>query len=249
MKYKVFDSFIWDQIHKTLDVVLQQDLHPVAAFDADGTLWDTDLGESFFSYLIEKKLVPLPTDPWEHYQAMKMDPGGPQKAYLWLAQILKGIPFTQVQEWSQSSLQHEGPLPYFSDQKKLIELLISKKVSVYIVTASVKWAVEPGAQFLGLSPEQVLGVETEIQDGKITERQKGVITYREGKTEALLKVTGGKKPFLSSGNTMGDWQLLEAATHLRLAVSASPADSRLFRTEQELYRAAKQRSWLTHRFR
>jgi phosphoserine phosphatase len=246
MDYKNYSPAIWDQIHKTLDTILQQDSKPVAAFDADGTLWDTDLGEGFFDYLIAHKLVPLPQDPWEHYEEMKKDPAGPERAYLWLAQILKDVPLDTVLKWSHDAVK-ENPVPFFPEQKKLVELLISKGVNVYIVTASVKWAVDPGSEIVGLSPENVIGIETEVVSGKVTDKQKGIITYKNGKWEALMK-RAHKRPFLASGNTMGDWHLLESATHLRLAVTAARPDDRLFRTEQELQKNAAAQGWITHKF-
>lgn len=246
MDYKKYSTATWDQIHKALDSVLQQDSQPVAAFDADGTLWDTDLGEGFFDYLIGNNLVKLPADPWGHYEEMKKDPAGPEKAYLWLAQILKGIPLDTVLDWSQKSVE-ENPIPFFPEQKKLIALLLSRGVQVYIVTASIKWAVDPGSKIMGLKPENVLGIETEVVNGLVTEKQKGIITYKKGKPDALVK-KAHKRPFLAAGNTMGDWHLLESATHLRLAVSASKPDDRLFKTEYELQKNAQEQGWITHRF-
>jgi phosphoserine phosphatase len=101
---------------------------------------------------------------------------------------------------------------------------------------------------LGLPKDSVIGVETEIQDGIITDQQKGLITYRQGKVDELLTKTNGKKPFFCSGNTMGDFQLLQAATHLSLAVSAASRDDKLFKTELELQENAEKFSWLSHRF-
>src|SRR3954467_5840821 len=70
----------------------------VAAFDADGTLWNTDLGEAFFYYIIKNKLVPLPPDPFAHYNWMK-EHVSHTAAYVWLAQILKEVPLAKVREW------------------------------------------------------------------------------------------------------------------------------------------------------
>src|SRR3954465_9066861 len=69
----------------------------VAAFDADGTLWNTDLGEAFFYYIIKNQLVPLPADPFGHYNWMK-DNVSHTAAYVWLAQILKDVPLAKVRE-------------------------------------------------------------------------------------------------------------------------------------------------------
>ncbi|MGZ3774470.1 MAG: HAD family hydrolase [Pseudobdellovibrionaceae bacterium] len=246
MKYKDYSTDIWTRINTTLDQVLKEDSTPIAAFDADGTLWDTDLGENLFQYQIDHKLVELPSNPWEQYELMKAE--DPRKAYLWLAQICKGKKLDEVHQWAYQAVQELAPLPIFPEQKKLIQLLRSKGVQVFIVTASVKWAVEPGAELLGLSKGDVIGVEAYVHNGSITAEQKGVISYRDGKVEALLSATQGKKPFFCAGNTMGDFQLLQSATHLRLAVSAASSESRLFETETELQENAKTFSWLSHRF-
>lgn len=246
MKYKDYSVEIWSRINTTLDHVLKEDSAPVAAFDADGTLWDIDLGETFFNYQIDNALVELPPNPWNLYQDMKAE--NPQKAYLWLAQICQNKSLSQVHEWAKKAVEAQFPLPIFLEQKKIIDIFLSRGVQVFIITASVKWAVEPGAEILGLQKDNVIGVETAIRDGLITNQQKGLITYRQGKVDALLERTNGKKPFFCSGNTMGDFQLLQSATHLALAVSAASRDEKLFKTELELQQNAEEFSWLTHRF-
>lgn len=248
MKYKEFSQEIWKHIEENLDRAIAADPRPVAAFDADGTLWDTDMGESFFQYQIDHKLVPLPQDPWDHYHELKKKNGDPREAYLWLAQINQGIPLAQVREWAQKSVDSLHPVPVFQEQKKLIELLRKKNVEVFIVTASIKWAVEPAAKLLGIDFDHVIGIETEEQNGLLHPKQKGVISYREGKVEALLRRTGNKKPILSAGNTMGDFHLLESASHVSLAVSAAARDEALFKTEKELQDQASLKGWLFHRF-
>lgn len=246
MKYKDYSIEIWNRINTTLDQVLKEDSAPVAAFDADGTLWDIDLGETFFHYQIDNRLVELPPHAWNHYESMKAE--NPQKAYLWLGQVCKGQRLEQVHEWARQAVKDQAPLPVFLEQKRLIDLFLSRGVKVFVVTASVKWAVEPGAEMLGLKKDDVIGIETTIENGLITDTQKGLITYRQGKVDALLQRTGGKKPFFASGNTMGDFQLLQSATRLSLAVSAASRDDKLFKTEHELQQHAETNSWLSHRF-
>ncbi|MGE5085888.1 MAG: HAD family hydrolase [Bacillota bacterium] len=246
MKYKEYSSDIWNSINATLDQVLEEQSQPVAAFDADGTLWDIDLGENFFQYQIDHNLVKLPPNPWEHYQDMKA--ADPRKAYLWLAQICQGHSLKEIQSWAKDAVKASAPIPIFSEQEKLIKLFMSRGVKIYIITASVKWAVEAGAELLGLASDSVIGIETESANGIVSARQKGLITYRQGKVEALLEKTQGRLPFFASGNTMGDFQLLKASTHLSLAVSAAHEDEKLFKTEQDLASEAEQNGWLRHRF-
>lgn len=218
----------------------------VAAFDADGTLWDTDLGEAFLQYKIDHKLVPLPEDPFAHYNWLKEHESN-TVAYLWLAQILKDVPLTKVREWAEASVASR-PLPVFEAQRQIIAKLKSLDVQIYIVTASIKWAVEPGALRLGLTHDDVIGIETEVVDGRVTAKQKGVITYREGKSKAILAATGGVAPYFASGNTEGDKWLLEGASNMRLVMSAASEGSENWPTEKTMLELAHARGWYSHRY-
>lgn len=247
MKYKPYSTALWTRIHETLKKVCDENPHPLAAFDADGTLWDTDLGENFFQYQIDHKLVNLPQDPWDHYLNLKKENGDPRKAYLWLAQINQDQKLSVVRQWAQSAFESILPNPIFDEQQKLIELFLSKGVQIKIITASIKWAVEPGALALGLKPEDVLGVQTLVENDLISKEPVFPVTYREGKVQALSTQHG--LPFFSCGNSIGDFELLKSATELSLAVSAAARDEKLFRTEVELQKAMHDDSkFMFHRF-
>lgn len=227
--------------------------NPVAAFDADGTLWDTDLGENFFHYQIDHKLVSLPSDPWNHYLQMKKVNSDPRSAYLWLAQISEGQQIETVKVWAQKAFEKLKPYPFFDEQKKLIELFQKNNVKIFIVTASVKWAVEPGAKALGLDEDCVIGIETAIENGLVSSQQKGPFTYRQGKVDALMEKTKGQKPFFCSGNSEGDIELLECGTHMALAVSAAARDDLLYKSESKLFQIVnqkidQQKIWRAHRW-
>lgn len=247
MKYKQYSPEDWNRIEKAVEKALATDPAPVAAFDADGTLWDTDLGEAYFNYKIDNRLVKFPEDPWNYYVELKKNPAGPGEAYLWLAQVLSGQMLEQARAWADDAVIANHPTPIFPEQKRLIEFLLSKGVHVMIVTASVKWAVEPGARLLGLTNENVIGIETFVENGRLTDKLKGTITHRQGKADAILKFTGGKRPFLAAGNTMSDFELIESATDIHIAVSAASRDDRLFKTEDELQKIARAKNWIAYR--
>ena len=217
-----------------------------AAFDADGTLWDNDLGEQFFQYQIDHAELPSlqGLDPWEHYNNEKQK--HPQMAYLWLAQISQGQSFSQVKNWAKAAVE-SSPLREFESQKKLIQWLRSKDIEVYIVTASVQWAVAPAATAVGVKEENVLGIETHIEEGLVTTKQKGPITWRQGKAEALLSRTNNIKPVFCAGNTYGDIALLETA-HIPLAVQTQIEKNGLFEEEERLRVHAKEKNWTPHHF-
>jgi|FLYM01.1.fsa_nt_gi phosphoserine phosphatase len=217
----------------------------VAAFDADGTLWDIDMGETFFEYVIDNQLVPLPKDPWDHYFSMQ-DQVSKEAAYLWLAQIFNGVPLTQVREWAKQSVEKAHPVPVFDFQKKVISHLQSLDVDVYIVTASITWAVEPAAKLVGLNPNKVLGIETELVDGKVGMNQKGTLTYREGKALRIVEETNGITPYFCSGNTEGDLELLKSATDVRFVMSNTVGAHANYATEMKMIELAKKEGWFYH---
>ncbi|MGE3387759.1 MAG: HAD family hydrolase [Bdellovibrionales bacterium] len=220
----------------------------IAAFDADGTLWNTDLGEALFDFQVRNKLLSgLPPDPWGHYQNLKVQVSH-EVAYLWLAQINKGLPLKQVQEWAHKAVAEMAPVPVFKEVRALIDELHAMNVEVYIVTASIKWAVEPGAPLLGISPENVIGIRTRVVDGLVTDKQEGPITYKQGKVTGLLEATGGEKPFFCAGNTEGDLPLLESATDLRLVIAGSPENDRNYATERKMLAIAQDRGWYAQNY-
>jgi len=220
----------------------------IAAFDADGTLWATDVGKNFFNYQFRNRLVSnLPEDPWAHYQELyKTDRN---KCYLWLAQINSGIALDTVKGWAKESVKvHFEEMGLFAGQKELISFLKDKGVEVYIVTASVKWAVEPAAQLLGVKAENVIGVETKVINGMVTDQQNGPITHSEGKVDGLLLKTKGRHPFFAAGNTKSDQALIESATHLNLVIGSAPQGHELYETERYMLSLARERAWLWHQF-
>jgi phosphoserine phosphatase len=246
--YQGYPGDVWRQIERSLAEVKKTQAEVYAAFDADGTLWDTDLGENFFKYQVRRKLFSCPyPDPWKHYRDWKKG-GDPRPAYLWLAQVNAGQPLQVVRDWAESAVQEYAELPIFPAQNKLINWLTKEGVKVYVVTASIRWAVEPGAKRLGIPQDKVLGVETAVLNEVVTEAPAGFMTYKEGKPQALLAATKGVRPFLASGNTLGDQALLDCASHIRLAVTATNPEHELYPAEQELQKAASAKGWIQHRF-
>jgi phosphoserine phosphatase len=248
-KLKTYPSNLLSEVKNTVFQLRDQNQDVFAAFDADGTLWNTDMGEIFFHWQIKnlklEAFKKINTDPWTHYQNLKKM--NPPTAYLWLAQICEGYSISEVQCWAKEALAKAPRFEVFSAQKQLIDLLQSLSVKIFIVTASVKWSVEPAAKLYNIPAEQVVGVNTKIFNGQVTSEQQDAITYRTGKVEALLKHTQGAKPFLCSGNSIGDLELLASATSYCIAVRSETSGS-LFESEEKLYQEAKKNNWLCFEF-
>lgn len=217
-----------------------------AAFDADGTLWSFDVGETFFQYQLDHcDLKDLPADPWARYEDMKQN--NPPWDCMWLAQINKGVPYSRLQAWAVDCFKRLPRFEYFQFQKDLIDGLRKRGVEVYVVTASVRWAMLPVVYDIFNIPEhRVLGIETHIRDGVITDEPVHPIVWGPGKADAILKATGGVKPLLSCGNSMLDLGLLECASQVRVTINSHPPGTDGYLTESRLAEQARNRGWLPH---
>ena len=216
---------------------------PIVAVDADGTLWDTDVGEMFFKWIIQHQLVPLPADPWAHYHQLKQQ--DPSIAYVWLAQILCGHKLDLIINWAEE-MTATWPIPVFREQQELIKRLQQKGAFIYVVTASVSWGLIPALKkYFHLESSSVIGVETLIdQAGYVTNIPKQPITYKKGKAEALLTKTRGQKPILAMGNSLGDVQMLELAD-IAVAIKSPSATGESAQAEAELANYARHKGWFT----
>lgn len=256
-----FSLSLWQDIDTAISRAIQQansnSERPVAVFDADGTLWDHDAGEAFFDWQLRHcQIRGLPPDPWAHYRTWKKkDPHG---AYGWLAQLSAGAPLEAVHDWARACKTEHSPWPVFRSMKMLIDRLRNFGVDIFIVSASVKWAVEPFAyDLLGIPFDHVLGVETETVNVAgaqriVTDLVKMPITYRQGKIQALLRASGGRKPFLAAGNSIGDIALLDAATDMKLMIQSQSSFTEggdLALSEKKLREYGRPLGWQLHAFR
>jgi phosphoserine phosphatase len=255
---KSFSNELLNSIYSAIEEYQKNSPGPhYAAFDVDGTLWDSDIGENFFQYKIDhcelpalQALAEQGIDPWDHYHALKKK--HPPDGYLWLAQICSGFSIAQVEKWAEEALE-KFPLAVFEPQKKLISNLQKRGLEIFTVSASVQWSVAAAMPMLGLKKENALGVKTQILNGKVTTNPDGPVTWREGKARALLQRNANMMPIFCSGNTSGDIQLLELARGQALAVQSQTIEdsshASLYADEQQLLGIAREKKWLTHSFK
>ena len=148
-----------------------------------------------------------------------------------------------VRKWAQAAVDEKTTFKIFDEQKQIIDLLHEHKVPVFIVTASVKWAVEPAAKKFNIPFDNVVGIVTKINNEIITDVQGGPITYREGKVNALLERTNNTNPFFASGNTMGDISLVESASHHRLTIRSADKQNSNWESEESLNKISTEKNW------
>ena len=226
-------------LEKTLQETLEKNLRPVAAFDADGTLWPRDVGKSFFQYQVANRI--LSKDPQEKFNSIRAEKGR-EMALIWLAQAQAGFSLKELNQWIREFLQ-QNPFRMFSFQQCLIEWLMSHKVEVFVVSSSLKWVLDQALLPYHIPQQNIVGVQTEVQKGIITDKPILPAPIQADKVPAFQAVAKGARPFLVAGNTLADQALLEFSSHWHLVVRTAKPEDRNYDSERKLLKIAMDRSW------
>ncbi len=233
---------ILKNIQYQLDKIIEKEKPAWAAFDADGTLWPSDVGKNFFQYQVEKDLFKgrgfQPYSEFNRIQAEK----GKKQALLWLAQMQSGFSLEQLNQWVGDFLQAR-PVKIFLFQKHLIKWLMDRNVQVVIVSSSLKWVLDQALKEYGISKGNIIGVQTLVEKGIITDQLILPAPIHEDKVPAFQRKTGGAAPLFVAGNTLSDQALLELSTHARLVLATARPGDRNYESEKKLLSLARERNW------
>ena len=215
--------------------------NPIAAFDADGTLWFSDVGRDFFDFQIKHKYFPLGQSyDWNDYKAIEAQ--GMEKGLTWLGQILASENLDELRK-KVRLFHEEHPPVYVQEQKEIIKFLKESGVRVLIVTASIGWTIEAAAEEFDIPPEDIVGIRTYLDDNVITDKVHYPVSWAEGKVDALLEATDGKKPFLASGNTTSDMFMVDIATDMKLVIHGAQPSDLVYESEVKALAMAKEKGW------
>jgi phosphoserine phosphatase len=229
------------KLEKLLDVETEK---KIAVFDADGTIWYGDIGESFFRHQIENKLAPgilNIQDPMKHYKSL--DRTSTASACSWLAEINKGLSEKHVLGYAHDYYQNKFLSKPTDPIKSLIENLHRHKFEVWICTASPRYTVEPCLKELGISKDFLIGAEVEIGENLIlTDKPIVPVPYKEGKKLALQKRLSAQ-PLLVVGNSLGDLEMMKWASHMALGVNYLPHLKPVEVSERGLIEECQKRGW------
>jgi phosphoserine phosphatase len=237
---KIILNFIKNLNHK-------KNIRKVAVFDADGTLWRDDLGESFFQYQIQKKI--LPKEYWFKYHN-EVASGDKLKAYQWLGKWLAGqsldTHLKQCREFLIKTKFLEKNI--FKPMQNLIQFLHENDFECWVITASPKWIVQEALKFYEVPQHRVIGIENYVtKKGVLKKNLKKPIPYAEGKAKAL-KLYIKSKPYLAAGNTIWDKNFMDLSVGLKMAIFSAKKNEANFFSEQKLKSLAKQKKWLIQKF-
>ncbi len=199
------------------------DSSPVAVFDADGTLWDTDANENFLSHLDTYGLVRTDGEQSIRQEYDRRCAQDKHAGYQWGAQVCDERPAEQVSEWAQQSYEERTAPFVFDAMRALVTRLVGLQWGVYVVSASPVWTVLPGTNALGIAPENVLALDVERQNGRLTRHLCEPLSMGEGKVACIQKYVG-QAPSFAAGNTLDDVPMLRMAETMGVVVNPTGED-------------------------
>ena len=217
----------------------------VLASDADGTIWDGDVGIELFEALLREEAVReearealgdeaaslgLPREGDANalaaalYDAYRSDRYAHDRAFAMMAWAFAGYGRVELEAFIDRVLGG----PSFAARvrpamRSLFDWAKGRGVEVFVVSASARPIVEVAVRALGIEPSHVAAMTTAMSDeGVVLPRLDGPIVYGEGKLAALAALRGGSAGVVlgAFGDSAYDAALLRAA---QVPVAVTPA--------------------------
>jgi HAD superfamily phosphoserine phosphatase-like hydrolase len=217
--------------HDFLESVLR--LEPrVAAFDCDGTLWSSDVGETFFDWEIKNGVVPAEVGlamraRYAEYRAGKVSE---EDMCGEMVTMHKGISEAFMMQAAAEFMARFFPGAIFPEMRDLVRRLHENGCEVWVVSASNEWVIRAGVKPFGIAEERILASKVEVENGIVTDRLVRVPSG-PGKKQALREAVG-KDVDAAFGNSRFDTEMLDAAAH-PFAINPKP----------DLEATARERRW------
>lgn len=168
---------------------------PVAAFDADGTLWSGDAYGAFSSVLVREHLIDGSAAAHIEHEYSRSEAQVRKRWLLESLTLFGGLRLEQMQAAAEEAwVSCGGPGESRGlrdtlrpEMANLVRCLRQAGWRVLMVTASPAEAVLRGAQELGIPEGDVFAIRLETDAGTVTGRPSAVmpLTWREGKARAL----------------------------------------------------------------
>jgi phosphoserine phosphatase len=189
-----------------------------AVFDADGTLWEGDVGEAIHAHFVREGVLARATLD-EYARRHEQDFAD---AYVYATKILAGLEEGWLTNAARAFFDAVWAAHVFPEMKALITALSARGVCVWIASASNRWVVEAGAARLGIDRERVLAMAVRVEGGRLTADVVPPPITRAGKAEALRQHLSAA-PALVAGNSVNDIDMLCLASKVALVVYPASA--------------------------
>jgi phosphoserine phosphatase len=202
-------------------------------FDCDGTLISGDVASHTAWGLVRSGLANREELP-EYWPGLKKKPftyhdynelrdhiatkRGTEGIYAWEAQLQAGCPPDMIVRIAREVIGEgvgQGSL-HFTDV--LSEVARQRAHQAWIVSGSPQACVVAVGERLGIPAERVLATMLETVDGIFTSKILPPGVVWEKLKRLALEENGVYRPWLVAGDSIGDWAMMEAATHWRWCV-------------------------------
>ncbi|MFT3837666.1 MAG: HAD family hydrolase [Myxococcaceae bacterium] len=210
----------------------------VAAFDADGTLWRSDVGEELLRHLAAHRLLPHHARDGVYEEYERILERDPQAAYVRAVEYMEGLEETTLYQLCHELFERRFLGRLFPFAQPLLAALKEKQVEVVLVSASPRWIVEAGARVFGVPKENVIAFDAPVESGRISLPVREPLPVGEGKVAALK--ARGLTPDLGVGNGELDEPML---AYSKRALVIAPYDD----PGNGLVQAARKRGWPVQR--
>ncbi len=165
----------------------------LAAFDADGTIWDGDLGEAVLLDLIAARKTARSRRPIRGpTTCVASSSEGPAAAFAYAGRLMAGLSEAEVRKTSARVFAADFAQRMFSETRWLLRTLAGRGWDVYIVSASNRWSIEVAAEVLGLPRDRVVALDLDTEQGILTDRVRLPVPTLEGKARAASGPRGSQ---------------------------------------------------------
>ncbi|MBI2894289.1 MAG: haloacid dehalogenase-like hydrolase [Deltaproteobacteria bacterium] len=217
----------------------------LAAFDADGTLWQGDVGLALFEAAVARRALrsdaatelaralfacgetpstDLHRNARRLLELYRDDRFGEREVCAMMAWCFAGWAQGELCALAREVLALAGhPGALYEGHRELMAGLRARGIEVLVASGSPRAMVEEACRPFDIPARLVFAMTPELgADGRLLPRMTAPLPYRDGKVEAIRLATGGLRPLVAFGDSQGDLPMLEDA-QLAVAVAARPA--------------------------
>ncbi|WP_433932474.1 HAD family hydrolase [Sorangium cellulosum] len=213
------------------------------AFDADGTLWDGDVGIDLFEAFLagrcarpeaeaalrrEAEAFGVAAEGGAHeiasalYAAFVAEKYPEDRAFAMMAWAFAGWREDELAALVDRVLEDRGHAGRIRPALlPILEWARSRGAPVFVVSASPRFVIERAVARLGIAPERIAAMTPAVREGRLAPELGAPATYGEGKTRALERIFPELAVLAAFGDSAYDAALLRAA-RVPVAVSPSP---------------------------
>lgn len=200
----------------------------VAAFDCDGTLWETDAGADFFYWELERGLVPahLVDAIRRRYTDYHHGLVSEEAMCGEMVTIHEGVSVAELYDAAAEFFAEHMERRIFPEMLELVRRLGEAGCQMWAVSSTNEWVIRAGARRFGIPDENVLAACVHSDGGQATGKLRMVPTD-EDKAVALRAALGkarAQSPTLldaAFGNSVHDAAMLQLAAH-PFCINANP---------------------------